>query len=109
MQNFVAPKLQIFMEAQWLRVFSLSFDSTISTESVLLIKVHVQSQIVCFKMHQRGNVKKGNMGIGKSFFKSMRLLWAIISHLKITHITHINLKREIIVLILASAVDMDHY
>ena len=34
-------------------------------ESVLLTKVHVESQIVCSKMHQRGNVKNGNMGIGK--------------------------------------------
>ena len=45
-----------------------SFDSATSIESVLLFKVHVESQIVFFKMHQRGNVKKGNMGIGKSFF-----------------------------------------
>ena len=37
-------------------------------ESVLLTKVHVESQIVCSKMHQRGNVKKGN---GKSFIGSM--------------------------------------
>ena len=38
------------MEAQWLRVFSLfkyhNYDSTIGTESVLLTKVHVESQIV---------------------------------------------------------------
>ena len=53
------------------------YDSTISIESVLLAKVHVESQIVCSKMHQRGNVKKGNMGIGKSFFKSMRVILAI--------------------------------
>ena len=46
----------------------ISFDSTISIESEWLIKIHVESQIVCFKMHQRGSVKKGNMGIGKSFF-----------------------------------------
>ena len=45
--------------------FGLSFDSTI--ESLLLIKIHVESQIVCFKMHQRGSVKQGNMGIGKIF------------------------------------------
>ena len=56
----------------------------------LRVKVHVESQIVCFKMHQRGSAKKGN----KSFFKSMRVIWAILSHLKITHITLINLKRE---------------
>ena len=110
MQNFVAPKLET------LRVFSLfkyiSFDSTISIGSVWLIKVHhVESQIVWFKMHQRGSVKKGNMGmhIGKSFFKSMRVLWAILGPLKMAHITLINLKREIVVLILASSVNMGHY
>ena len=49
-----------------------------------------------FAEDQRGSVKKGNMGIGKSFFKikSMRVIWAILSHLKMTHITLINLKRE---------------
>ena len=74
----------------------MSFDSTISIESVSRIKVHVESQIVCLKMHQRGSVKKGrpNMGIGKFFFKSMRVIWVILSHLKMTHITLINLKRE---------------
>ena len=59
MQNSVAHKLQTFMEAQWLRVFSLlkyHYDSTIGIESVLLTKVDVESQIVCSKMHQRGNV-----------------------------------------------------
>ena len=35
-------------------------------ESVLLTKVNVESQIVCSKMHHRGNVKNGNMGIGKN-------------------------------------------
>ena len=45
-------------------------------------------------MQQRENVKKDNMGTGKSFFKSMRVIWTILSHLKITHITLINLKRE---------------
>ena len=34
------------------------------------------------------------MGIGKPFFKSMRVIWALLSHLKLTHITLINLKRE---------------
>ena len=60
------------MEAQWLRVFSLFNLSTIIAqsvwtliESVLLTKVHVESQIVCSKMHHGGNVKNGNMGIGK--------------------------------------------
>ena len=75
------------------------FDGTLSMESVWLIKVHVESQIVWFKMHQRGNYKKGNMGIGKSFFKSMRVIWAILSYLKMTHIILIYLKREIMVLI----------
>ena len=37
----------------------------------MLIKVHVEGEIVCFEMHQGRNVKKGNMGIGKSFFESM--------------------------------------
>ena len=32
-----------------------------------------------------------------------------VSYLKMTHITLINLKREIIVLILASAVNMGHF
>ena len=40
------------------------------------------------------------MGIGKSFFESTRVIWAILSPLKMTHITLINLKREIMVLIL---------
>ena len=55
------------------RIFTIevSYDSTIGIESVLLTKVHVESQIVCSKMHQRGIVKKGNMGIGKSFIESM--------------------------------------
>ena len=50
------------MEVQWMRVFSLfkyHYDSIICKEAVLLIKVHVESQMVCSKMHQRGNVKKG--------------------------------------------------
>ena len=65
MQNFVAPRLESFTEAQWLRVFSLSFDSIISIESVWLIKVHVESQLVCIKMHQRGSeCQTGNMGTG---------------------------------------------
>ena len=56
MQNSGAPKLQTFMEAQWLRVFSLlkyHYDSTIGKESVLLTKVHVhvESQKVGSKMH----------------------------------------------------------
>ena len=38
-----------------------------------------------FKMHQRGSVKKGNMGIGNPFFKSMRVIWTVLSHFKITH------------------------
>ena len=63
-------------------------------ESVWLIKVHVDSQIVWFKMHQRGNYKKGNMGIGKSFFKSMRVMWAILSSWKMTHIILIDLIKE---------------
>ena len=75
----------------------VSFDSTIGIASVLLINVRVENQIVCFKIHQRGNVKKGNnIGIVKSFFKSMRVIWAILSHLKKAHIN----------LILASAVNM---
>ena len=65
-------------------ILSISFDSTISKESALLIKVNVEGQIVCFKMHQRGSVKKG---IGKSFFKSMSVTWAILSHLKIPSLT----------------------
>ena len=77
MQNSVAPKLQTFIEALWLRVFSLFKYHMISMESVLLTKVHVEIQIVCSKMHQRGNVKKGNMGIGKFLFTSMRVTWAI--------------------------------
>ena len=48
------------------------FDSTISKESPWLIEVHVESQLVRFKMHQRWSVKQGNMGIGKSFFEPMR-------------------------------------
>ena len=60
------------MEAQWLRVFSLSKYHWSAylvpyIESVLLINLeHVESQIVCLNIHQRGNVKKGrpNMGIG---------------------------------------------
>ena len=53
-----------FMEAQWLRVFSLFKYHMIAQsvwtliESVLLTKVHVESQIVCSKMHHGGNVKK---------------------------------------------------
>ena len=85
MQNSVAPKLQTFMEALWLRVFSLFKYHMISMESVLLTKVHVEIQIVCSKMHQRGNVKKG--------------------HLIMTHSTLIDLKREFMVLILASSVN----
>ena len=71
MQNSVAPILKTFMEAQWLRVFLLFKYHMIAQsvytliESVLLTKLHVESQIVCSKMHQRGNVKNGNMGIGK--------------------------------------------
>ena len=78
----------------------------IGIESVLLAKVHVESQILCSKMHQRWNVKKGNMGIGKSFIESMHD--GNMGHLT-THITFINLKREIMVLILASAFNMSHY
>ena len=52
---------------------------------LLLTKVHVESQIVCSKMHQRGNVQngnmgirnKGNMGIGKSLNQCIRVIWAI--------------------------------
>ena len=62
------------------------FDSTISIEYVLLIKVHVESYIGRFKMHKRGNAKKGNMDIGTSFFESRKVIWAILSHLKMTHI-----------------------
>ena len=75
MQNPVAAKLQTFMEDQCMAesIFTIevSYDSTIGIESVLLSKVHVESQIVCSKMHQRGSVKKGNMGVGKSFIESM--------------------------------------
>ena len=63
--------------AESIFTMEVSYDSTIGIESVLLTKVHVESQIVCSKMHQRGNVKKGNMGISKSFFKSPRVIWAI--------------------------------
>ena len=44
-----------------------------------------QAQIACsptlsnLKTHQREDVKKGNMGIGKSFLKSMRVISAILS------------------------------
>ena len=78
--------------AESIFTIQVSFDSTISIESVLLIKIHGESQIVCFKMHQRGSVKRGNMG--KSFFKSMRVIWVILSHLKMTQIILNNLKRE---------------
>ena len=49
----------------------LSYDSTICIETVLPTKVHDESQTVCPKMHQRGNVKKDEKGIGKSFIESM--------------------------------------
>ena len=64
MQTFVAPKLQAFMEAQWLRVFSIFLYHLIA-QSVKSL----ENQIVCFKMHQRENVKKGNLRICKFFFK----------------------------------------
>ena len=60
-----------------LRVFSIfRYDMIAQSvqaliESVLLTKVHDESQIVCSKMHQRGNVKKCNICIGKSFIGSM--------------------------------------
>ena len=40
MQNFVTPKLETFMEAQWMRVFLIAQ----SIEFVWLIKVHVESR-----------------------------------------------------------------
>ena len=57
--------------AESIFTIEVSYDSTIGIESVLLTKIHVESQIVCSKMHQRGNLKKGNMGIGKAFIESM--------------------------------------
>ena len=48
--------------AESIGTIEVPFDSTISIEAVLLIKVRVESQTVCFKMHQRGNAKKGNYG-----------------------------------------------
>ena len=77
------------MEAQWLRIFSLFKYHMIAQsvytliESVLLTKVHVESQIFCSKMHHRGNVKNGNigigkkgdMGIGKSLNQCIRVIW----------------------------------
>ena len=48
--------------AESIGTIEVPFDSTISIEAVLLIKVRVESQTVCFKMHQRGNVNKGNYG-----------------------------------------------
>ena len=55
----------------------LDVNKNTTTTTVLLTKVHVESQIVCSKMHQRGNVKKGNMDIGKSFIVSMHEVWDI--------------------------------
>ena len=111
MQTSVAPKLQTFMEAQWLRVFSLLKYHMIaqSVESVLLTKIHVESQIVFSKMHQRGNVKKGNMGIGKSVLNQCMSVYWPLNHLSMIHITFIDLKRENMVLTLASALNMGHY
>ena len=54
----------------------------------------LKAKLVCFRMHQIGNVKKDNMVIGKSFFVSIRITWVILSHLQIIHITLINVKRE---------------
>ena len=48
MQNFFAPYPQTFM-AESIFTIQVSFYSTISIESVLLIKVHVESQIVCLR------------------------------------------------------------
>ena len=55
--------------AESIFTIEVSYDSMIGIEFILLTKVHVESQIVCSKIHQRGNVKKGNKG--KSFMKSM--------------------------------------
>ena len=77
MQNFVAPKLESFIEAQWMRAV-LFIDSTISIETVWGIKEHVESQIISFKMHQRDSIQNGNTDIAKSFVKSMRVIWAIL-------------------------------
>ena len=41
------------------------------------------------------------MGIGKSLFESMWVIWANLSPFKNTHVTHIDVKRETMVLILA--------
>ena len=56
------------MEVAEYFTIEVSYDITSGIELLLLTKVHVESQIVSSKMHQRGNVKKGNMGIGISFF-----------------------------------------
>ena len=58
--------------AEIIFTIEVSYDSTIGI-------VHVEGQIVCSNLHHRGNVKKGNrpMGIGKPFFKSMSVIWAI--------------------------------
>ena len=60
-------------------------------ESIFTIKHHLIAQLVknlyCFSRYmlkdkllvsKRGNLKKGNVGIGKSFFESMRVIWAIL-------------------------------
>ena len=72
-----APKLQTFMEAQRLRLFSLFKYHIIAQSVQALIRVCIAYQGTLkkpnshAKMHQRGNVKTGNMGIGKSFIGSM--------------------------------------
>ena len=53
--------------AESIFTIEVSYDSTICIQSVLLSKVHVERQIVCSKMHQRGNRKKSNMGVGNFF------------------------------------------
>ena len=52
-----------------------------------------------------GMGKKGNVGIGKSLNQCMRVIWAI----QMTHLTLINLVRELMVLISATAFNIGHY
>ena len=75
--------------AESIFTIQVSYASTIGIDSVLLTKVHVESQIVCSKMHQRGNVKKGKiMGIGKSFIESMHEGYNIMGHLNDPYYPH---------------------
>ena len=62
MQNFIAPKLETFMGVRSFSLFRYHL-STLSIESVWLIMVYIESQIIWFMMHHRGSVKMGNMGI----------------------------------------------